>query len=518
MTNLKKFLSQQHNDQPSVIPGESTESSETTDYYRVLIRLLADYTYIVSLEPESIVVEWVGESLAYATEYTHEELMCPGCWEKLIHPDDLPLLKGEQYHLTRLADSTVCEFRIVTKSGEVRWLVHHSSPIWDEKHHHIVKIIGAASDITERKRAEEALKEKQRFIERVAEASPDILYVDDLVEDRNIYINPQVIAILGYRPDELPRLQAERFRSLWPPNTDSLHAQWHRRLKDAQDGEVVEGEYQVRHANGEWRWLRSHSIVFSRTPDGAPHQILGTAQDITERKVAEEKLTQRTLELATLSQKLVRAQEDERRNIARELHDEIGQLLTGLSLTLETSKHLPPDKAKAKIDEGQLLLNTLIGQVRNLSLNLRPAGLDHLGLVPALLLHFERYTTITGIHINFHHMDVERRFPTEIETTVYRVVQEALTNVARHAAVGSASVDLWVHHGQLLIQVEDQGIGFDPEFPISENGSMGLGGMRERLALVGGTLKIEAGIGKGVRLTAKLPIDTVVNQANEFSQ
>src|SRR5688572_25987196 len=163
MTNLKNFLSQQqHNDQTSVIPGESTESSETADYYRVLIRLLADYTYIVSLEPESIVVEWVGESLAHATGYTHEELMCPGCWEKLIYPDDLPLLKGEQYHLTRLADSTVCEFRIVTKSGEVRWLVHHSSPIWDEKHHHIVKIIGAASDITERKRAEEALKEKQR--------------------------------------------------------------------------------------------------------------------------------------------------------------------------------------------------------------------------------------------------------------------------------------------------------------------------------------------------------------------
>jgi PAS domain S-box-containing protein len=356
MTNLKNFLSQQqkHNDQTWIKPGESTESSETADYYRVLIRLLTDYTYIVSLEPESIVVEWVGESLAHATEYTHEELMCPGCWEKLIHPDDLPLLKGEQYHLTRLADSTVCEFRIVTKSGEVRWLVHHSSPIWDEKHDHIVKIIGAASDITERKRAEVALKEKQRFIERVAEASPNILYVDDLVEGRNIYINPQITAILGYRPDELPRLQAERFRSIWPPNTESIDAQWHRRLQDAQDGEVVEGEYQVRHANGEWRWLRSHSIVFTRTPNGAPHQILGTAQDITERKVAEEKLTQRTLELATLSQKLVRAQEDERRNIARELHDEIGQLLTGLSLTLETSKHLPPDKAKAKIDEGTI--------------------------------------------------------------------------------------------------------------------------------------------------------------------
>jgi PAS domain S-box-containing protein len=488
--------------------SQLTVLTEEAAYCRSIIRLLADFTYIVCVESEHIVIEWIRESLVHTTGYTQEELLCPGCWEKLIHPDDLVLLKDDQRRLIEQGESAEREFRIVTKAGETRWLTHYSSPVWDEQHLHIVKIIGAACDVTERKRAEEALKEHQRFIERVAEASPVILYVDDLVENRNIYINPQITAILGYTTDELPELQANRFRSIWPPNTEHLDAQWHRRLQDAQDGDVVEGEYQVRHANGEWRWLRSRTIVFSRTPEGAPRQILGTAQDITERKVAEEKLTQRTLELATLSQKLVRAQEDERRNIARELHDEIGQLLTGLSLILETSKHLPPDKAKAKLDEGQMLLNTLMGQVRNLSLNLRPAGLDHLGLVPALLLHFERYTAITGIQVNFHHTDVERRFPGEIETTAYRVVQEALTNVARYAAIGTASVDIWVQQGQLIIQVEDQGAGFDPEYPTAKHGSMGLGGMRERLALVGGTLKIDAGIGKGVRLTAKLPVGT----------
>jgi signal transduction histidine kinase len=199
-------------------------------------------------------------------------------------------------------------------------------------------------------------------------------------------------------------------------------------------------------------------------------------------------------------------QEMERRNIALELHDEIGQVLTGLKLTLEVSTRLPVEEVGASLDQARGLVNELMARVRKLSLDLRPAMLDDFGLLPTLLWHIEHYTAQTKVRVNFKHNRLERRFAPGVETAAYRMVQEALTNVARHAQVQEASVRLWTNQQTLFIEVEDQGRGFDREPVLAASETSGLAGMRERATLLGGQLKIESSIGGGTRLLAELSI------------
>ncbi len=136
-----------------------------------------------------------------------------------------------------------------------------------------------------------------------------------------------------------------------------------------------------------------------------------------------------------LTTRLVEIQEAERRHIARELHDQIGQVLTGLQFMLEASKNQAGETRVNKLSEAQETVSGLIEQIREMSLNLRPAMLDDIGLLPTLVWHFERYTKQTGIEVSFRHNGLNQRLLPDVETTVYRIVQEALTNVARYAKV-----------------------------------------------------------------------------------
>lgn len=212
-------------------------------------------------------------------------------------------------------------------------------------------------------------------------------------------------------------------------------------------------------------------------------------------------------QLQILSQQLIELQEAEMRHIARELHDEIGQILTGLKLVLEMSTRLPGESAKVNVEEALGIVSDLISRVRDISLDLRPAMLDDLGLLPALLWHFKRYTARTDVRLDLGHSGLEgQRFPSEIETATYRIVQEALTNVARHAGVKSAKVMLWIDQEVLNLQIEDTGTGFHPKSVLAASATNGLIGMQERAVFLGGRLTVESSPGEGTRLTAELPL------------
>lgn len=211
--------------------------------------------------------------------------------------------------------------------------------------------------------------------------------------------------------------------------------------------------------------------------------------------------------LQSLSRRLVEVQEAERRHIARELHDEIGQALTGLKLILGMGAPLPADAPASSRGEAQALIGDLLTRVRELSLELRPPMLDDLGLLPTLVWHFERYTAQTRIQVVFKHTGVEgRRFAADVETAAYRIVQEALTNVVRHAGVEEATVRLWASEDCLGAQVEDRGKGFAPEAALAAHVSGGLSGMRERAELLGGRLAVESAPGGGTLVAAELPL------------
>ncbi len=234
-------------------------------------------------------------------------------------------------------------------------------------------------------------------------------------------------------------------------------------------------------------------------------QVLAVA--ITERNRVEEALRQEAARLQTLSHRLVEVQEAERRHLARELHDQVGQELTGLKLTLEMSTRAGrADEAKISLGKAQGLVDDLIARVQDMALHLRPAMLDELGLLHTLLWHFEQYTAQTNVHVTLEHRGLDRRFAPDLETAAYRIVQEALTNAARHASVSDVTVRLWATQDTLGVQILDQGKGFDAEVAPAGTSS-GLAGMRERATLLGGELTVESAPDAGTRVTAEFPLD-----------
>jgi signal transduction histidine kinase len=180
------------------------------------------------------------------------------------------------------------------------------------------------------------------------------------------------------------------------------------------------------------------------------------------------------------------------------------QYLTGLKLTLEAIERLPPESATSRLTFAQNIVDTLLARVRDLSTELRPVALDNLGLLPALDMLFTRYTAQTRIAVNFEHEALRNRYPPDIETGIYRIIQEALTNVARHAHIESVSIHFWEIGGYLLLYVTDTGRGFDPK-QIGYSSS-GLAGMRERVLALNGEIVIDSQPGHGTQISVSIPI------------
>jgi signal transduction histidine kinase len=260
--------------------------------------------------------------------------------------------------------------------------------------------------------------------------------------------------------------------------------------------------------------------AYARTPGafgsreaGALTAIAGVLAEAIKRRHVEDMLRRARDHERRLRERLeaharlvVEAQEAERRRIARELHDEIGQTLTGLKLTLEQLERSPPEDVGLGLGQALGLVAELMSRVDILSLDLRPAMLDDLGLLPALLWLVGRYYAQTGVRVTVHHEGLDRKLDPDVETAAYRIVQEALTNVARHADTGRASVACRAGNDAFLIEVRDEGAGFDSGAVSAGTLKFGLVGMEERARLVGGTLTVASEPGKGTSVIASLPL------------
>jgi signal transduction histidine kinase len=206
--------------------------------------------------------------------------------------------------------------------------------------------------------------------------------------------------------------------------------------------------------------------------------------------------------LQSLSRRLLAVQEEERRHIGRELHDQIGQMLTALKLMVDSLQY-PGTSVPDVIEQARGLIDELFGTIRGLSLELRPPMLDDGGLLPALLWHVEQYQQQTRIPVDVRHTELPR-LSGEVETAAFRIAQEALTNVARHSGATSARVLVWIANELLMMQIEDDGAGFDAEAAWQQP-SGGLSGMRERATLLGGRLAVDALPGRGTTISVELP-------------
>jgi signal transduction histidine kinase len=214
----------------------------------------------------------------------------------------------------------------------------------------------------------------------------------------------------------------------------------------------------------------------------------------------------RTGELQALSMRLLRVQEDERRTIARELHDQLGQMLTGLRFQLEAVHRQADASLQPALKETLDSSDEIIRYLREMTQQLRPRVLDDLGLAPALEWHMNLFQRQTGVTATLDASLPPGRLPGDLETTVFRVVQEALTNVARHAGTTTANVTLTTGANKLIVEITDRGRGFDQEAAQARRDSLGLTGLVERVALAGGRTEIFSRVGQGTRIHAEFPL------------
>jgi signal transduction histidine kinase len=234
--------------------------------------------------------------------------------------------------------------------------------------------------------------------------------------------------------------------------------------------------------------------------------MLGMTQDITERRRAAEELEEANHQLRFLSRRLFEVQEEERRHLARELHDEIGQALTAAKINLQSVTGNGSSANFARLQETTAILDRLLGQVRQISLDLRPSMLDDLGLVPALRSLLDQQGRRASVAVRFSAENMPENVDPEIQTACFRITQEAVTNAVRHAHATRIDVDLRRDNGKLRLLIRDNGSGFEVESPQAQTVGLGLVGIKERAALVGGQARIISSPKEGTTIEVFLPL------------
>jgi len=361
---------------------------------------------------------------------------------------------------------------------------------------------GSLADVTDRKQQEEALeREKEKFRILVEESPLAVSLIDE--DGFYSYNNPKFIEMFGYTLAEIPSGR-DWFRKAYPDKRyrNEVISTWIEDQKRSKPGEGIQRTFTVTCKDG------SEKIVGFRTVTMETGNKIVIYENITEQVMAEQKLRKSEEQLRSLAAHLQSAREEERTSIAREIHDELGQALTGLKMDLSwIAKKIPEDQTQIldKLNAMKELTGTTLQTVQRISTELRPGLLDDLGLVAAIEWQTEEFQKRTGMHCTLA-VDPEDIAVAERRSTgLFRIFQETLTNVARHAQATRVQVSLKEKQGVLKLRVRDNGKGITKE-QISDPKSFGIIGIKERAHLWGGEVTIKGKPEKGTAVVVKMPI------------
>ena len=312
----------------------------------------------------------------------------------------------------------------------------------------------------------------------------------------SVVCNDQAAIMLGYDPAEFSETRAAFVARLHPEDRSRVRAAFREFLAGQRAGYAC--EFRMRTRAGAYRWFRSVGRIVARDHAGNPLRVVGIYLDISDMIETQQRLSE-------LSARLLMAQEDAQRKLARELHDEVGQQLTALGLNLRVLQTQAGPALQLRLDDCRMLLEQTVAQIRGHVLDLRPPMLDDMGLVAALEWYARRQEERSDVCISLDLDEVPQRLPGEVELTVFRVVQEAINNAIRHATASRIDVMLRLQPQRIELLVRDDGSGFDAHNCKPDEG-VGLAAMRERVMLAGGALEISAQAGAGTAISARIPM------------
>lgn len=359
-------------------------------------------------------------------------------------------------------------------------------------------LLGTGIDITELKKAEEKIRTSEQKYKLLFESNPLPMWMLSLPNYEIIEVNTSALKQYGYEREEF--LKLDIYTSLRPEEEiEKLRAASNRQFRG------------IYHA-GIWRHKKKDgSIIFVDVVthdiyyEGKPTRLV-LANNVTEHHLAKEKLKEAYEETRKLTEHLQTIREEERMHIAREIHDELGQLLTVLKMDISwLNRRLQPttEAISNKLQDLLLLIDTTVKKVRHISSELRPSLLDDLGLVAAMEWHMEEFQKRSGIELEAHLPNVEPVLPEPVKIGLFRILQESLTNVARHSGAQHTTVTLLQEENTLILTIEDDGKGFDAEN--TKKKTLGLLGMKERALMMGGEYNITGVAGKGTIVKVSIP-------------
>jgi PAS domain S-box-containing protein len=370
-----------------------------------------------------------------------------------------------------------------------------NAQLFEQSQHYVAEL---EERIAERKRAEVALRESEERYRELFENARDAIYVHDL-EGNYIRVNHAAETLSGYTQDEIVGHNFVEFVAV----TDLSFG---RKLFYARLAEHGETAFEVDVIAKDGRRVpvevRSRAIY----ENGVMVGVQGIARDITERKLAQDALQM-------FSRQLIEAQEDERRRISRELHDQIGQILTAIKMNLHIlPKIRPTSEIGSYVKDNIDAVDEALRLVRDLSVDLRPPVLDDFGLVSALRWYVDRYKKRTGLEVDvvIELPDQNQRFSRDMETACFRIAQEALTNVVRHGQATQVLLKLVKERNVLRLSIKDDGVGFDPESlrkRARRAATLGLISMQERAHAAGGTIEIDSAVSRGTEIRFSLHLE-----------
>jgi len=437
----------------------------------------------------------------------------PDGWRFGIHDDDVAATVEafRQAHVSRTPFTA--EYRVHCSDGQYRWVHDHGAP-WLDAEGRFMGLMGCCVDITEQRTHHWTVANAERRLKTLVENSRDVVYRVRLVPRLAFeYVGGAVETMTGYTPDELYKDVSLALNCIHPEDISKLALT--PRAAAQLETTVT---YRWLHKDGRTLWAEHYRMpVFDA--GGQVVGLEGIARDVTARIEGERQLRESEVQLRQLAARLQTAREEERAEVSRELHDELGQTLTALKIEIgrAVAAFASQPTSVTTVDRLQSIVGLVdlgIATVKRISARLRPATLDHLGLAEAIRSEAATFKARTGIRCQLNATREESRLSAEQRTALFRIFQEALNNVVCHAGASSVRVAITETDEGVVLRVRDNGRGITAA-QAAAPGSIGLLGMKERAALVGGTFTISGQRGKGTVVMVHVPIvpSPAVNQS-----
>jgi|GEM_PF-649995 len=478
---------------------------KSKERYKQLLTSVTDYVYSVEIENDLPVRTIHGVNCEAVTGYRQKDyIRNPNLWYLMIHEEDLPLVLKQIDKILLHKTPSVIEHRIIHKNGSTRWVQNSLVPRFDDDERFIA-YDGLIKDITEHKELEAVLSEKSRYTRSLIEVSLDPLVTigqDGKITD----VNEATETVTGYDRGKLIGTDISEYFTEPDKARSGYQAVF-------REGSVHDYPLEIKHRDGHLTPVLYNAAVY-RDEFGKVVGVFAAARDITEQKNVKEKLAQSYKQVQELAEHLQTIREDERVSISRDIHDDMGQVLTALKIELSLiesellakKKSINPSFILTEVKEMQELINTAILSVRKLLRELRPEVLDNLGILKTIRWQAEEFQKKTGIKCSFNSNIDEFTLDGKRSIAIFRILQEGLTNVLRHSNADLVEIRLSLENGVINLAIEDNGNGFSADV-LKERKTMGMIGMRERTLILGGEFKIASDEGKGTTIFLSIPTE-----------